>query len=104
MAEINHVDHLKLMLNIEPTDNSEDALLNLYFSRASNYIKNECNLKELEQNHLELAEDIAIYLYRFKGVENMAAESKGSLSETYATEFPEHITSRIKANKRLRFV
>lgn len=98
------IDHLKLLLDIELFEHSEDMILELYLSRARNFVLNECNLKELNSAQEELAEDIAVFKYRNKGIENVVSESKGSLSESYRDGLPSDLIQALNSHKRLKFV
>jgi hypothetical protein len=96
--------NVKLMLEIDSTDNSYDNLLNLYISRATKYVLRYCNALETTLELDEIIEDVTVFRYRSKGVENLKSEGKGSLSETYIESLPKDIVDRMNENRRIRFV
>lgn len=98
------IENMKILLDINSSDTSQDAALSLYLTRANNFVKDYCNVSELNSPLDEIAEDIAIYFYRNKGVENIQSEAKGSLSETYRDSLPSHYTKRLNNHRRMRFV
>ncbi|MGG3925683.1 phage head-tail connector protein [Metabacillus fastidiosus] len=95
--------NVKLILGTDISDTEKDGLINLYITRAENFVKEYCNQSELNHSMIEIAEDIAIFNYRNKGVENIKAESKGRLSDTYREGLPPEIYKRLNENRRLRF-
>jgi hypothetical protein len=96
------LDNVKILLGI--TDTSQDALLNLYLSRATNFVKNYCNVDEIPLALDEVVEDIAVVLYRKKGVENIQEEKKGSLWERQIDFLPKEIVSQLDAYRRVKFI
>jgi hypothetical protein len=98
------LDNVKLILEIDLDDESEDDLLNLYISRASNFVKSYCSVTEISSELAELVEDIAVYNYRNKGIENIKSEGKGSLSESYRDSLPKDYIQRLNQHRRLKFV
>ena len=95
------IDNVKILLGIN--DTSQDTLINLYLSRATNFVKNYCNIEEIPSSLDEIIEDIAVYLYRNRGVENIKSESKGSLSETYRDSLPDDIIAVLNRYRRVIF-
>jgi hypothetical protein len=96
------LENVKILLGI--TDNSKDNMLNLYLSRATSFVKNYCNIDEIPIELDEVIEDIAVYRYRMNGVENVKAESKGSLSETYRDSLPDDIIAQLNRYRRVKVV
>lgn len=96
------IENVKILLGIN--DTSQDTLLNLYLSRATNFVKNYCNVDEITPSLDEIVEDIAVYLYRNRGVENIKSESKGSLSETYRDSLPDDIIAVLNRYRKVKFV
>jgi len=94
--------NLGTILEINSSDN--ERLLNLYLTRAIDLVKNECNIKILPVDSFSLIEDISIFLYRNKGIENIKSEGKGSLSEAFHESLPKDYISRMNKFKRLRFL
>jgi hypothetical protein len=95
------LDNVKILLGI--TDNSQDALLNLYLSRATNFVKNYCNIDEIPSSLDEVIEDIAVIRYRLHGVEGVKSETKGSLSETYIESLPTNVINQLNCHRRVIF-
>jgi hypothetical protein len=98
------IENIKSLLDIAEEDTSEDNILTLYLTRATNHVLKYCNVTELDSTLDELAEDIAIFNYRNKGVENMISEGKGSLSESYREDLPLDIVRRLNDNRRMKFI
>lgn len=96
------LDNIKTLLSI--SDNTKDNLLNLYLTRAEKFVKNYCNIDEIPVELDEVIEDIAVYRYRMNGVENVKAESKGSLSETYRESLPDDILTQLNRYRRVKVV
>jgi hypothetical protein len=95
------IDNVKILLGI--SDNSQDVLLNLYLSRATNFVKNYCNIEEIPSSLDEIIEDIAVIRYRLHGVEGVKSETKGSLSETYIESLPADIINQLNCHRRVIF-
>uniref|UniRef100_UPI0009EEB406 phage head-tail connector protein n=1 Tax=Geobacillus thermoleovorans TaxID=33941 RepID=UPI0009EEB406 len=79
-------------------------MLNLYLTRATSFVKNYCNIDVIPAELNEVIEDIAVYRYRMNGVENVKAESKGSLSETYRDSLPDDIIAQLNRYRRVKVV
>ncbi|WP_404443441.1 phage head-tail connector protein [Sutcliffiella horikoshii] len=104
MEDITRLDNLKILLDKALDETDEDSVLTLYLNRAENYVKSFCNITELNSELIEIAEDIAVFNYRNKSVENLVSEGKGSLSETYREDLPPDIIRKLNNHKRLRFI
>lgn len=102
MIHLPSLDNVKTLLDIN--DNSKDSILNLYLNRATNFVKDYCNTNELNSSLDEIVEDIAIFLYRNKGVENVESETKGSLSENYRENLPPYIYLKLDSYRRMKFI
>ncbi|REJ23698.1 MAG: DNA-packaging protein [Bacillaceae bacterium] len=96
------IENMKIPLGIN--DTSQDPVLNFYLSRATNFVKEYCNIEEINSPIGEIVEDIAIFLYKNKGVENIQSETKGSLSETYRENLPPYLVSRLNNYRRMKFI
>ncbi|MCI1590377.1 head-tail connector protein [Heyndrickxia oleronia] len=96
------LDDIKLLLEIN--DDSKDSILSLYISRATNFVKDYCNIDVLTPSLEESVEDIAIFNYRNKGVENIQSEGKGSLSEEYREGLPSEIYKKLNEHRRMKFI
>lgn len=93
---------MKIPLGIN--DTSQDSVLNFYLSRATNFVKEYCNIKEITSPIGEIVEDIAIFLYKNKGVENIQSETKGSLTESYRENLPPYLVNRLNSYRRMKFI
>jgi hypothetical protein len=95
---------VKILLGIDVNDTSQDNVLNLYLSRATNFVLNYCNLEEIPVGLDSVVEDIAILKYRLKGVEGIKSEGKGSLSESYIDSLPLDIIRELNRYRRIEFI
>lgn len=99
------MDNIASILEVNRYDDvSQDKQIELYLKRAFNQVLLYCRQKELTLSLQEIAEDIAVFNYRNKGVENIVSEGKGSLSESYRDDLPPDIIRRLNENRRMRFV
>jgi hypothetical protein len=96
--------NVKILLGIDVNDTSQDNVLNLYLSRATNFVLNYCNLEEIPVGLDSVVEDIAILKYRLKGVEGIKSEGKGSLSESYIDSLPLDIIRELNRYRRIEFI
>ncbi|MGX2959501.1 phage head-tail connector protein [Peribacillus sp. JNUCC 23] len=103
MSYYDSLDNLKLIIGRDTIDDQKSDLLQLYLSRAENFVLDYCNQEEMKPSMYEIAEEIALFNYRNKGVENMKAESKGKLSESYRDDLPKEIYKRLNNHRRMRF-
>ncbi|WP_407268957.1 phage head-tail connector protein [Radiobacillus sp. PE A8.2] len=101
MAELSNV---KALLGIDESDTSKDGVINLYISRATNYVLGYLKIEEIPSALIDVVEDIAVFKYRQKGVENIKSEGKGSLSESYIESLPEDIKDQLKSHRKVRIV
>lgn len=90
------------ILEIDRVDN--ESMVRRYVNRAINYVKNYCNITEIPESLYETVEDIAVFRYRAKGVENIKSEGKGSLSESYMESLPLDIIKQLNTHRKVRFV
>lgn len=98
------LENIKLLLDIGQGDQTKDNLLTLYLNRSTNFVKDYCNLEELNPSLNEVVEDIAVFFYLNKGVENLISEGKGSLSESYREGLPSDIYKRLNEHRKLKYV
>jgi hypothetical protein len=97
------LDNVRILLEKAYIEPEEEDLINLYISRATNFVLSYCNVDETTPSLDEIIEDITVLKYRLKGVEGIKTESKGSLSETYIESLPADIINSLNQHKRLRF-
>ncbi|KHF40707.1 phage head-tail connector protein [Halalkalibacter okhensis] len=98
------LDHVKTLLEKDILDTTEDVLLNLYIQRATDFVTDYCNLIEIPISLNSVIEEMAVFSYLSKGVENITSEGKGSLNESYITEYPSNIMNRLDRHRRIRVV
>ncbi|WP_117161439.1 phage head-tail connector protein [Paraliobacillus sp. X-1268] len=99
MAEL---ENIKALLGIDESDTSKDGVINLYISRATNYTKNYLKVEEIPPALTDVIEDIAIFKYKQKGIENIKSEGKGSLSETYMESISDDIINQLNSHRKVR--
>lgn len=99
---MSQLQNVKLILDL--SDTTEDGVLSLYLSRAANFVLSYCNVEDLTPPLEEIVEDIAVYSYRNKGIENVKSETKGSLGESYHERLPDDYYSRLNRHRRMKFV
>jgi hypothetical protein len=98
------LENVKILLEMDEYDISKDSLLNLYISRAQDFIFDYCKITEIPSSLNSSIEDMAVFQYRQKGAENLQSEGKGSLSESYILQYPQNIMSRLTPYCRVRFI
>jgi hypothetical protein len=105
--DLDTLSRVKILLDFVDTADGYydfDDILTMYIMRAENFVKNYCNQEVITQELSEIVEDIVVFNFRNKGVENLKSETKGRLSETYRDGLPSDIIQRLKKNKRLKFI
>jgi Phage gp6-like head-tail connector protein len=103
--DVNYRDHFEAIENIKTIlEINDDAIVTLYLSRAIRFVKGYCNVTEVPVDLYDLLEDLAVYFYRRKGVENIKSEGKGSLSESYRDGLPDDYIQSLNQHRRMKFV
>jgi hypothetical protein len=80
---------LKVLLQIDPSDTSSDALLNFYITKAVNTIIKYCVISEadyLAANLINQTAELALYFYQNKKSLGLKDMTEGSRSKTYIEE------------------
>jgi hypothetical protein len=90
------------ILEVDYMDN--EKLVRKYLNRAIKYVKSYCGITEIPESLYETVEDITIFRFRGKGIENIKSEGKGSLSESYIESLPTDIIKQLNQHRRLKFV
>ncbi|KOO46398.1 phage head-tail connector protein [Priestia koreensis] len=98
------LENVKLILDLFNCNETEEQLINLYLSRAANFVKNYCQIIDIPENLTSVIEDIAVIKYQLRGVEGIKSEGKGSLSESYIDSLPLDIIQQLDAHKDDRMV
>lgn len=100
--------NIKLLLDISINDPTQDELLNLYISMATDYILDDIKEDTLPTSLSTLVYEMVVYLYRNKGIENLKSQSAGSLIETFIIEYPPNIQKRLQnykdKNRKIRVI
>lgn len=99
------IDNVKTILGISPADTSKDGLLNLLISKASQQVKNYCNITELTPEIEGIVEDLAVMRYNRRGSEGVQSETIGDRSKTYyasGEDIPESTKAQLNSFRRLK--
>jgi hypothetical protein len=99
-----YLNNVKILLEIDEGDESKDGLLGLYTNRAKDFVLDFCKIDSLPSTLDSTIEEMVVFQYRQKGIENIQSEEKGSLSEIYLTEYPPNIMNRLKSHRRVVFL
>ncbi|WP_226087480.1 phage head-tail connector protein [Mesobacillus sp. S13] len=80
---------------------SSHYLLEHYSHSAQDFIFDFCKLNEIPPSLYTVITEMIVFQYKQKGVENVASEGKGSVSESYLTEYPPNIMNRLKSHRKI---
>jgi hypothetical protein len=97
------IENAKLILDMQ-LEYQKDGLLNLFLTRAIDYTLNYCKIDEIPPSFHSLIEEMIVFQYRQKGVENVQSEGKGSLSQSFISEYPPNIMNRLQPYSRVKFL
>jgi hypothetical protein len=92
---INVINILGLNISVD------DKLLEFYLHNAEDFIFDFCKIIEIPPSLYTLLTEMVVFQYRQKGIENVQSEGKGSLSESYLTEYPPNIMQRLKSHRKI---
>ncbi|WML44085.1 phage head-tail connector protein [Neobacillus sp. PS3-40] len=98
---MDYLTNVKILLEIDELDIEKDGLLNLFIFRAIDYTLDYCKINEIPTSLSSAIEEMAVFQYRQRGIENVQSESKGSLSESYFNEYSPSIINRLRSNRRV---
>ena len=94
------LEDIKLLLGIDPTDNSKDNLIQLLIDRAIDE-----TLQYTRRNDIygleSTVENMVIFNYNKLGSEGLNSESYSGISYNYSTDYPESILRVLKKNRKL---
>lgn len=93
------LENVKIIVGIKPENNEEDALINIYIKHANDFIINYCEVDKVPFQLQSTMEEMVVFSYRQKGVENIDNESKGSLSEKFLSQYPSNIMNILDSYK-----
>lgn len=82
---------LKLLLNIEATDQSKDDIFYHFLKKARSTILGYCNIDQLPSIYEEVVVDFAVYLYKNRDSDGLSQRREGDRSVTYESGIPENI-------------
>lgn len=89
-------------------DNVEMWMIDIYAENAQDYVVDYCGFKDdlsdMPRSLNSVLVDMIVFQARNNGVENLKAEGKGSLSESYLTEYPPNIMNRLNRYCRVKFL
>ena len=80
---------LKILLQIDSSDTSQDAILNFYITKAKNAILNYCVMTEADYIILGLINqtaELALYFYQNKKALGLKDMAEGTRSKSYIEE------------------
>lgn len=95
------LNNIKLLLGI--VDDSKDALIALYMSKATVFVKKYCNVTELNHDLKSVIEDLVLLKFRNRGIENLKSGAEGAVSYTLA-DLPLDIISILKNNRKINIL
>lgn len=101
------LDNVKILIGIDSIDDSQDALLNLYITRSTDFILNYCNIADVTSIPATLnsvLEDIVVLKYQKKGTEGLTAEALGAHSVSFLDGLPADLTSQLNQHRRVRVI
>ncbi len=82
---------MKLLLGIQPTDNSLDEVLNIFITKATAIIIGYCNVDILPANYNSVVAQYVVYLYKNRDSEGLTQKTEGEKSVVYEGAIPESI-------------
>ncbi|MBP1935099.1 phage head-tail connector protein [Ammoniphilus resinae] len=98
------LDNVKILLELDLLESKQDNLLNLYIQRSTDFILNYCNLTEVPVSLNSVLEDIVVFRYRNKGIENLKSETLGSHSASFLDGLPSDIMQQLNTHRRVRVI
>ncbi|MCK0470888.1 phage head-tail connector protein [Halalkalibacter sp. APA_J-10(15)] len=101
---MSEIQNLQLLLDLKEATDEEIQLLYLYIESAQDFIYDYCNVTEIPPTLRTVVNEMVVFLYRSRGVENVYSESEGSLSENYITEYPQNIMNRLNRHRKIRVI
>lgn len=102
MSQNNTLEKVKIILDLE--NDNKDGLLEIYIQNAKDYIIDFTRIEKIPKTLESVIIDMVVFQYRQRGIENVTTETKGSLYESFITEYPNNIQRRLKPHKRALFL
>ncbi|MEH7416068.1 phage head-tail connector protein [Neobacillus drentensis] len=97
------IEKAMLILDMQ-LDSDNDSLFEYYFQNAIDYISDYCNVSEITTSLNSVISQMIAFQYRQKGIENVQSEGKGSLSQSFITEYPPNIMNRLNRHAKVKFL
>lgn len=96
------LDDFKLLIGKD----IDDALVNLYISKAQTKFKNYCKRQDIPDDAQSSIVDYVIIMFNKRGSEGLSSESYSGVNNTYETGIPEDIISEWDAfkSRKARFL
>lgn len=88
---------LKLLLGIDPDDESQDELLQLYIEQAMDEVLSYCHRDDVVRGMAFVILDLAVIRYNRAGTEGETSRSEGGVSQTFVEGMPETLQKRLAA-------
>lgn len=85
-------------------DSNFITLFDYYVANAQDFIFDYCKMDTIPDTLHTVIADMVVYQYRQKGVENVLSEGKGSMSQSYITEYPLNIMRRLNSHSQVKFI
>jgi len=105
MSQINEtLEKVKIIVEIDETDKSEDGLLKIYIKNAMDYIYDYTKIEEIPESLNSVIIEMVVYQYQQRGVENMSTESMGAMYQSFIQEYPGNIRKRLNSYRRALFL
>ncbi|PLS04025.1 phage head-tail connector protein [Neobacillus cucumis] len=97
------IEKAKLILDMQ-LDSNNDTLFEYYFQNAIDFIYDYCNVSEVPTTLYTVVSQMVAFQYRQRGIENVQSEGKGSLSQSFLTEYPPNIMNRLNRHAKVKFL
>jgi Phage gp6-like head-tail connector protein len=102
MDLVKSLENVRILLGLDYLESKQEDLINLYLSRATNFVKSYCKVTEIPLDLETVIEDIAVIKFRLHGVEGVKSEGKGSISETYIESLPADIINQLNTYRSIK--
>lgn len=96
------IDNIKLMLG-NSASNYTDEQINLAYRRASMEVEAYC-MRELDIELEMIVEEIAVIKLNRMNTEGLASQSLSGVSESYLSDYPQHIKNVLNRKRKIKAV
>lgn len=97
------IDKVKALLDLR-LDITKDEIFDIYFNNVEDFILDWCNLPEVPPKLYSTMISMIVFDYQERGLENIRSESKGSLIQSFHTEYPPNIMNRLSRHAQVKFL